>query len=115
MTGKRPISLPERRVSRCERVSTPEGRTFFVHCGFDWDGKVREIFVDCRQASSEMARMLADQAIGLSYRMQYGVRLAELTPRSETMQLILERAVAIERECAAEVIAEYQAAGLVAA
>ncbi len=115
MSLKRPISLPERRVSRCERVPTETGHTFFLHCGFDLDGAVREIFVDCRRASSELAKMLIDQAMGISYRLQYGPRLTDLTPRSETMRVILDRAIIIERECAAEVIEEYRAAGLVTA
>lgn len=113
--NKRPIQLPNRRISRGERIRLDIGITVFLHCGFDVDGTVREIFVTGRRASSEMLLMLTDQAMGMSYRLQYGPRLSELDPRSPVMQVVLARAIVIERECAAEVIAEYAAAGLVVA
>lgn len=113
--GKRPIELPGRRISRCERIALETGHTFFLHCGFDLDGSVREIFVSSRKATSELAKMLADQAIAISYRLQYGPRLADLEVRSDAMRTFIDRAIVIERECAAEVIAQYAAAGLVSA
>lgn len=106
--GKRPITLPNRRISRGERIALESGHTLFLHCGFDVDGKVREIFVSTRKATSEFAKMLTDQAMGMSYRMQYDVRLEDLRPRSDVMQEVLQHAIAIERDCAADVIAEYQ-------
>lgn len=112
--NKRPIQLPDRRVSRGERVPV-EGRTFFLHCGFDLDGAVREIFITSKQATSELMQMLTDQARDVSFRLQYGPRLCDLTPRSVVMQALIARAMVIEREEAASVIAEYQAAGLVVA
>jgi hypothetical protein len=114
MNAKRPIALPDRRLSRCEPVRVA-GRTFFLHCGFDVDGAVREIFVSSKQASSELAWMLEDTCIGISYRLQYGPRLAEIEVRGEVMQAVIARAIEIEREEAAGVIAEYAAAGLVVA
>lgn len=105
---KRPIQLPARRVSRGERVALESGHTLFVHCGFDVDGVVREIFISTRRANSEFAQMLTDQAMGISYRLQYGPRLKDLQPRSDVLRTVLDKAIAIEAECAAEVIAEYQ-------
>jgi hypothetical protein len=112
---KRPIQLPDRRISRSERIRLDSGHTLFLHCGFDLDGSVREIFVTSKRATSELLQMLTDQAMAISYRLQYGPRLADMQPRSQTMQVVLERAVIIERECAADVVAEYTAAGLVIA
>lgn len=104
---KRPIQLPARRISRGERVELPQ-HTLFLHCGFDTDGTVREIFIACRLPSSDMAQMLTDQAMQVSYRLQYGPRLRDLVVRSEIMRKVLDTAIEIERACAAEVTAEYQ-------
>jgi hypothetical protein len=107
LAEKRPITLPNRRVSRGERLVV-EGRTLFIHCGFDVDGTVREIFVTSKQATSELLQMLTDQAMGISYRLQYGPRLSDMQPRSTVMRKVVDQAIIIEREEAAAVIAEYQ-------
>lgn len=106
--NKRPIQLPNRRISRGERITFDNGMTLFVHCGFDVDGTVREIFIASRLSTSDMALMLTDQAMAMSYRMQYGPRLKDLVVRGDMMRTVLDKAIAIERDCAAEVIAEYQ-------
>lgn len=109
----RPIELPNRRVSRCERVKLVSGHTFFLHCGFDLDGSVREIFIDSKKTSSEMLAMLTDLAVGISYHLQYGMRLTDVICNSDVLRIMINRAIVIERECAAEVIAQYAAAGVV--
>jgi hypothetical protein len=115
MADKRPIQLPDRRVSRCEKITLPSGHVFFLHCGFDVDGVVREIFVDASKVGSDLLDLLHEQCIQISYRLQYGPRLAEIETRSTMMATLLARAQVIEREEAAAVIAEYAAAGQVPA
>lgn len=102
----RPFELPERRISRGERISH-RGHTFFLHCGFHPDGSVREIFISARRETTDLIQMLTDNCMGLSYRMQFGTRLPALEARGDFMQVILARAIVIERECGADVMAEY--------
>lgn len=102
----RPFELPSRRVSRCEPV--PHGTlTFYLHCGFDADGVVREIFVNAKRETSHILEMLAETCIDKSHRLQYGARLSDLIVRGEVMQKLVARAVVIEAECADDVRAEY--------
>lgn len=111
----RPIELPARRVSWCERIQV-RGFTLFLHCGFDLDGVVREIFVTGRRDDTDMAQAIADMAITISHLLQYGTRLSELAndlaTRSDLMREVLIHALRIEREECHNAVAAYIAAGL---
>ncbi len=107
------IQLPDRRVSRCEKVRAA-GSTYFLHCGFAADGSVREIFVSSKYCTSDIIHLLTDVCIGISHRLQHGERLADIAVRGAVMQVLVERARAIEREEAAAVIADYARAGVLA-
>lgn len=112
MTGlgehKRPHQLPDRRVSRGQRIKV-QGHTFFLHCGFDIEGAVREIFVSGKRETTDMMTMLTDQCISISYCLQYGARLGQIEVRHYLMRAVIEHAREIEAQAAAAVVALYTA------
>lgn len=127
----RPVKLPARRISRCEKVeyrvaadaSRPASeencrveRKFFVRCGFAPDGSVREVFFAAKRETSDMVELASDTCILISKQLQDGARLGDLAVQAPAGLLgtIIATAIKMERECAAEVMAQYAHAGVVA-
>jgi len=119
------FQFPNRRISRCEKVVYREPadatrpadetncrveRRFYVRCGFDTDGAVREIFFAAKKETSDLVELATDTCILISQQLQEGARLTELAVHAPKgfLGTIIATAIKIEADRGEEVRREYQ-------
>lgn len=120
-----PFTFPNRRVSRCEKVvyrepmdlSRPAGedncraeRRFYLRCGFDTDGAVRELFYAAKHETADVVELATDICILISQQLQTGSRLTELAVHAPAgfLGTIIATAIKIEAAEGEAVRAQYR-------